>query len=49
MEEHKGNLKKLSKKQLINQVLIGIELAAHRDIEKDEEIEKLNKHIDRIT
>jgi len=49
MKEHKGNLKNLSKKQLINQVLTGIELAAHRDIEKDEEIEELNKRIDRIS
>lgn len=31
MKEHKANLKKMSKKQLIKQVLIWIETMAHQD------------------
>lgn len=40
MKEHKLNLKKLSRKQLINQVLIGIETMAHQDRCNDRLIEQ---------
>ena len=47
MKEHKANLKKMSKKQLINQVLIWIELLAQQEIKNEKLIEYREKIIEK--
>lgn len=42
-KEHKANLEKMSKKELINQILIWIDIHSNIQIEREKDINTLNK------